>query len=93
MYVLYTLIISLISTFATKVAPFSLSGAGEGLFAKVDLRPGDLVALFNGVRLWRPGRGAEVAGAGEEAPRSDYGITLSRDLSLDIPQGAVDLKR
>ena len=25
-------------------------GGGQGLFAKVDLRPGDLAALYNGVR-------------------------------------------
>ncbi len=57
----------------------SISGAGEGLFAKCDAAPGTLMALFNGVRIRRWSRDAFFN------EWSDYSITLDSEISLDIP--------
>ncbi|TRY63830.1 hypothetical protein TCAL_02039 [Tigriopus californicus] len=58
--------------------------AGEGLFALRDLRQGDLIAFFNGVRKRRVIRAMPSSANSEDW--SDYSITLSRDISLDIPE-------
>ena len=48
--------------------------AGEGLFAKRNLRKGELVALFSGLREVKHGRSVTIT-AGDEA-WSDYRLTL-----------------
>ena len=51
--------------------------AGEGLFAKQDLEAGSLVALFNGFRI-------RQADGTAQAKFSDYKISLTREIALDI---------
>lgn len=58
--------------------------AGEGLFASRDLKPGDLIAFFNGVRKRRVIRAMPSSVNSEDW--SDYSITLNKDISLDIPK-------
>ena len=57
-----------------------IPSAGEGLWAKTDIKCGQLVALFNGVRehhVW--------GAACHTMPWSDYRISLEKDVDLDIP--------
>lgn len=68
------------------VAQSSLEGAGEGLFAKRSLGKGQLVALFNGVRV------RHVIGA-PPSPPTEYKICQSSVVDLDIPNWATSLKR
>ena len=63
------------------VAPSRTSG--EGLFAKIDLNRGELIAFFNGVRSRRHLR--TMASDASSEDWSDYAITLTKDLSIDVP--------
>ena len=70
------------------VAASSVSGAGEGLWAKTLLRSGEMVALFNGVRqrqLYYAARPAQ--------DWSDYRISCHSDLDLDILAEHVSLDK
>ncbi|XP_071743457.1 uncharacterized protein [Lepeophtheirus salmonis] len=63
--------------------------AGEGLYAKRNVRPNTLLALFNGIKR------REVTGQRTHwsLTTSDYGIALKRDMTLDIPPGNESLKK
>ena len=61
-----------------------LPQGGEGLFAKKDIGPKELLSLFNGVRL-------NVASLHAKYGDSDYRIRLHADTDLDIPEGYQNL--
>ena len=58
--------------------------AGEGLFAKKDLKSGQVIALFNGIRKQF---------MKSEGFTSDYAIRLNGQVDLDIPEEYKDLDR
>ncbi len=51
--------------------------AGEGLFARVDLRRGQLVALYNGIRVQSDGR--------HDEEWSGYRVRLNGQWDIDVP--------
>jgi len=55
--------------------------AGEGLFAKTDIKQGSLVALFNGVRQHK------ICGQFDSKNWSDYRIECTSEIDLDILPG------
>ena len=61
------------------VAPSRVEFAGEGLFARRQIKKGSLVAVFNGARKrqFRQDFGSEES--------SDYCIKVNATISLDIP--------
>ena len=63
-----------------------LPQGGEGLFAKRDIKPKELVCLFNGVRL------KTCLHAVQKMEDSDYRIRLNADLDLDIPNDCISMK-
>jgi len=58
-----------------------LPQGGEGLFAKKDFVAGDIVALYNGIKI------KTSTYASEHMPHSDYRIRLNGDIDMDIPNG------
>lgn len=52
-------------------------GAGEGLFAKKSFQSGDLIALFNGLKIFKTGRITKISAESEEW--SDYRLTVGKN--------------
>ena len=61
--------------------------AGEGLYAKIDLKDGQMVSLFNGVRLSNSKDEDEAAGF------SSYKIRLNGQTDLDVPDEYTNLSK
>lgn len=59
----------------------NLPQGGEGLFAKKDFETGEIVALYNGIKI------KTSTYASEHMPHSDYRIRLNGDIDMDIPNG------
>ena len=62
-----------------------IDNSGQGLFAKGSLAAGDIVALFNGVRL--------KSSRDSEGDWSDYRIRLNGETDIDIPDEFKDLSK
>jgi len=63
------------------IAPSTISKAGEGLFAGTKFEPGDLIAIYNGIRF------SEMEHRlNKESRRSPYTIHGWEDQVLDIPK-------
>ena len=60
---------------------------GEGLFAKRQFQPKEVVALYNGIKF------KSATYAADHMPRSDYRIRLNGDYDMDIPLGFHDTKQ
>lgn len=58
-----------------------LNQGGEGLFAQKDLKPKEVISLYNGIKV------RTSTFASEHMPRSDYKIRLNADIDMDIPKG------
>lgn len=65
-------------------------GAGEGLFAKKSFQSGDLIALFNGLKIFKTGRITKISAESEEW--SDYRLTVDKDIDIDITEDLISLK-
>ena len=62
-----------------------IDNSGQGLFAKGALAAGDIVALFNGIRL--------KSSRDSEGDWSDYRIRLNGETDIDIPDEFKDLSK
>ena len=69
------------------VAPSSIPGAGEGLFAKRDLDADTVASFYNGVRLSHE----EVDG--RDWSLNDNTISLDDEVVIDVPQGWSSVER
>ena len=65
-----------------EVRESKIPGSGEGLYAKMRLKPGEMVALFNGVRQRSTRNSQDEARHGRN---SDYRIRLNGETDIDIP--------
>ena len=65
-----------------RVAASSVSGAGEGLFARRNLSPGHLVCLFSGSKVYKDNNKKSLKFGDSEW--SDFRITLDKSVDLDI---------
>ena len=61
----------------------SVEGAGEGLFARRKLGPGELVSLFSGNKKTK-GHNRKGVGWGDEE-WSDFRLMLDKEVDLDVP--------
>lgn len=59
---------------AVYVKESNIPGAGEGLFARRKLAAGELVALFNGIKVFKSSRFSVIKANSEDW--SDYRLTL-----------------
>ena len=57
-------------------APSGIPCAGEGLFAKRDLKAGELAAIFSGLRCYKTFTMGTTIKYGTDEEWSDYRITL-----------------
>ena len=53
-----------------------INGAGEGLFARVDIEQGTVMAFYNGLK---------VSGEEEKLELDDYTLMLDEEYDLDVP--------